>query len=224
MHSLLSFRRRANRIRRDFPSIKIGIAKCRDAIENSLSKAKGFSFDDMKGVITEIVEKERSEAEARELQNLLKMGTFSHRIGKSAKNESRDFSGNQKQHRRQASSGDSGSTSEDEASDGGGEGGGGNDEDVFAHDDTEIGDIPEIQGMILKEEEEREPPTLDVPARVARDSVPKSTNSSHAPHEVNPTSSGRSRNIEMFSTGTIALFCIPAREGQTSEEARQGGG
>ncbi len=45
------FRSRANAIRPGYHGVQMGVKKSRDAIENSLSKARGFNFADMEEAI-----------------------------------------------------------------------------------------------------------------------------------------------------------------------------
>ena len=65
---------RAHAIRKDFPGLVEGMKKSQDAIMNSLSRTKGFSFDDLKSCIVKLVE-EREKEEAKEAKdNLKRMG------------------------------------------------------------------------------------------------------------------------------------------------------
>ena len=59
---------RANRVRPDYEVIRLGIHKSRNAIENSLSKSRGFSFAALSHIIPKIQEEEKKEKKRRRLE------------------------------------------------------------------------------------------------------------------------------------------------------------
>ena len=65
---------RAHAIRKDYPGLMEGMKKSQDAIKNSLSRTKGFSFDDLKGCIVKLVEERQREEEKEMKENLKRMG------------------------------------------------------------------------------------------------------------------------------------------------------
>lgn len=65
---------RANHIRPDFTGLRLGIQKCKDAIENSLSKAKGFDFGDRFDIIVQIEENEKQEQERIAMEHQRRLG------------------------------------------------------------------------------------------------------------------------------------------------------
>ena len=72
-HALKYFHR-ANSLRPEYYGVRAGIRKAKEAIENSLSKARGFCFSQMKEVIELIVVYEKMEEEAREMARMKRLG------------------------------------------------------------------------------------------------------------------------------------------------------
>ena len=50
--------------------------KCQDAINNSLSRAKGFSFDDLKTCIVKLIEEREGEEEQERQDKLKRLGNI----------------------------------------------------------------------------------------------------------------------------------------------------
>ena len=73
--------RRAHAIRKDYPGLLEGMKKCQDAINNSLSRAKGFSFDDLKACIVKLVEEREGEEEQERQDKLKRMGNVTSQSG-----------------------------------------------------------------------------------------------------------------------------------------------
>ena len=65
---------RAHAIRKDYPGLTEGMQKCQDAIMNSLSRTKGFNFDDLRSCIVKLVEERQREEEKEMKENLKRMG------------------------------------------------------------------------------------------------------------------------------------------------------
>ena len=72
-HAMKYFHR-ANVLRPGYHGVGLGVKKARDAIENSLSKAKGFSFAQMEEAIVMIEEQERKEEERRQADYFKRLG------------------------------------------------------------------------------------------------------------------------------------------------------